>query len=108
VSSYTYYFVEFYMKLVPFDNIYGLMILIGFSDVTGTYAFYVLSNKFAEKQVSMAQSTFAAMFTLSLTMFISLEANKEHTQSDWYAILVFAIRFSSNITFNLSVNLGYL
>ena len=50
----------------------------------------------------MAQSAFASMFTLSLIMFLSLEAYKE--QSNWYALLIFAIRFSSNITFNL----GYL
>ena len=44
-SAFTFYLVEFYMKLVPFSNMYILIILIGFSDVNSALLFfYMIKN----------------------------------------------------------------
>jgi hypothetical protein len=50
VSSYTHYFVEFYMKLVPFQNIYVLMILIGVSDFFACIVFHFVTIAYSHKQ----------------------------------------------------------
>jgi hypothetical protein len=102
VSSYTYYFVEFYMKLVPFQNIYGLMILIGVSDFFGCIAFYFITNAYIHKQRLINQTSFVLMSVFSFLLFISLLINGPDAKYDFYAVLIFGIRFFSNITFNMS------
>ena len=50
-SSFTYYFIEFYMKLIPFDNVYLLMIIIGLGDTFQVISFYYISRYFKETKI---------------------------------------------------------
>ena len=51
VGSYSFYFTEFYMKYVPFDNIYMMSLIIGVTDVGGCYLFEVLVNWLKPKRL---------------------------------------------------------
>lgn len=46
VSSYSFYFIEFYMKYVPVESIYWLSIMIGMSDVASSSTFNILLKYF--------------------------------------------------------------
>ena len=55
-SSFTFYFVEFYMKLVPFDNVYLLMVLIGMADLISTTAFYFMAKAYKYSKIKNIHS----------------------------------------------------
>ena len=102
-SAYSYYFVEFYMKLVPFQNLYGLAVLIGLSDLTGTYLYYYLVTcDLKLNQTTIQKTSFGFMCLFSGTLFICLSISGDDEESLWYGLLIFLIRLTSNVALNLS------
>ena len=91
------------MKLVPFSNIYWLMVLIGLSDVIGSTLFYKLVTAEVKfNQTRIQQYSFGLIFIFSTLLFSLLATFGEEEESYWYGLIVFLIRLISNITFNMS------
>ena len=50
-SSFTFYFVEFYMKLVPVENEYLLMGIIGLADLFSLMTFYFMAKAYKYSEI---------------------------------------------------------
>jgi hypothetical protein len=70
MSSYSYYFCEFYMNLLPFHDIYVLTVLIGVSDIIGTYSFYFLAEKSKKMNLKLIKVHRFAFFATSMSSLI--------------------------------------
>lgn len=70
VSSYSFYFCEFYLRFVPTNTLYAQKMLMGVSDIVATVLYYSLVTK-----IGMVRS-FVIFFSLlafsSISMVITL------------------------------------
>ena len=106
-SAFTFYFIEFYMKLVPFDNAYLLMILIGVADLTATTAFYFITKAFKDSMIAnihakLNQIYFSITSVTGLILYLMLVANGSKEKKGIYALFIFVMRFFSGMNMNMS------
>jgi len=70
VSSYSFYFIEFYMKYVPVNSIYLLSILIGVSDIIASITFRLLIKLFPSKRIIIYSYFGLALISFSFSLII--------------------------------------
>ena len=109
-ASFTFYFVEFYMKFVPVEDINLLSIIIGFADIIGVCLFYVLV-KCATPKCTLI-TTFTSLCAFSAVLYVTLQITGDYTyepgdeisagKSALYSFLIFGMRGSAIIAFSMA------
>ena len=105
VASFSFYFIEFYMNLVPTNNLYLLSGIIGAADMIGGCLFLFLVQYFSFKRVLLR--VFALMTVASFTLYgavFNLDPDAELSSflNISLALLVFLIRLSATISFAMA------
>ena len=78
ISSYSFYYCEFYLRLIPTNTIYLQKICMGFSDLAATLCYYYL-NKFVGP-VRAFKYLYSVLAIASLMLVITLAATgAEHS-----------------------------
>lgn len=72
VSSYSFYFVEFYLRLLPTNTIYMQKCLMGCADMFATVLYYVLITKLGMVQSFRILFSLLAMSSLSLVVLLAI------------------------------------
>ena len=70
VSSYSFYFCEFYLRLIPTNSIYLQKMLMGFSDIFATLVYAVLVRKVGMKESFVILFSVLIAGALGLTILI--------------------------------------
>jgi hypothetical protein len=109
-ASFTFYFVEFYMKFVPVDSIYLLSVIIGVADILGVGLFYLLV-RFSTPKVTLI-TTFTSLCIFSATLYTVLQVTGDYTyehgqpisvgKSALYSFLIFGMRCSAIVAFSMA------
>ena len=105
VASFSFYFIEFYMNLVPTNNLYLLSVIIGSADVIGGCLFLFVVQYFSFKRVLLG--VFALMTVSAFTLYGAVfNLNPDEELSSFtnilLASLVFLVRFSATISFAMA------
>lgn len=69
-SVYSFYFIEFYMKNVPIQNIYLLAVLIGISDIIAAQVFKFLLDHVPSKFIILGSYIILSILASTLTLLI--------------------------------------
>jgi hypothetical protein len=105
VASFSFYFIEFYMNLVPTNNLYLLSGIIGTADMIGGCLFLFVVQYFSFKRVLLG--VFALMTVASFALYgavLNLDPDAELSSflNISLASLVFLIRLSATISFAMA------
>ena len=74
-SGYSFYFTEFYMKYVPFSNLYLLAVLMGLSDLLTSLLFRVLIIHFPSQKILTFSFGLMTLSSLTLALCIWVVSN---------------------------------
>ena len=107
VASFSFDFIEFYMNLVPTNNLYLLSVIIGSSSahVIGGFFFLSVVQYFSFKRVLLG--VFALMTVSAFTLYGAVfNLNPDEELSSFtnilLASLVFLVRFSATTSFAMA------
>jgi hypothetical protein len=105
-SAYSFYFVEFYLRLVPTKTIYLQKVLVGFADIFATLLYFALVSHL--KLTQSFKLLFNTLAIVSLALWFVLgsigEDEIDVVMSGWLTLLVMAMRVSAFATFALNYN----
>eukprot|EP00347_Sterkiella_histriomuscorum_P006682 403351837 len=99
VSSYSYYFIEFYMKFIPVNRIQTLSLMIGVSDVVCCVTFKFLQNKFEIRK--LISVNYLLLLASSSVFYVIMLIYPVPSDAVQYIItlMIFGMRFFSAMTF---------
>jgi len=110
-ASFTFYFVEFYTKFVPTQNIYLLNCIIGFADICSNILFIFCVSRMELKVVLL--SSYGMLCIASFGLFMAVEitdmadfdpaVDEISTALNYtFAALVFLVRAGASIGFSMA------
>jgi len=114
-GAFTFYFVEFYTKFVPTQNIYLLQIIIGCADIVSSATLSIMLTKVRAKTSllyilsTMAVASLTLYLSVGLTGYADFERGVDHIDlglSLIFAGLVFVIRIFAHNLVSLSYYLN--
>jgi len=107
VSSYSFYFVEFYLRLVPTNTIYIQKMLMGCADIFATVIYYLLITRIGmilSFKILFVLLAFGSLSIVSLLAVNNIEDGSEPSPqlSACLSILIMVMRVSSFATFAIN------
>lgn len=99
VSSYSFYFIEFYMKYVPVDSIYLLAMLIGVSDVAASIAFRGLIQYVSSKKIILFSYLGLALVSLVFALMMWVMSPLSAKEKLILTVFIFVMRLFSSTSF---------
>lgn len=101
VACYSFYFIEFYMKYVPVNNVYFLAVLMGISDMSCTALFKILIKWISAKNIISVSFLVLGMISLVVSILI-WTVDLEEPYLTLFSVFIFGMRFFSGLCFNVS------
>ena len=104
-SSFAFYFIEFYMNLLPIDNLYLLSCMIGLADMLGAGGFMAIIKCSSLKKALIG--TFGALSISSVALYVTMmgKTGDDVLSSGFTAALfalVFTVRLCSGVSFAMA------
>lgn len=109
ISSYSFYYCEFYLRLIPTNTIYVQKMAMGFSDMAATLIFYFAATRLSVSKSFILLFGLLALSSLGLCITLGITKAEDLVElstglSVTLSILVIAMRIASfsSFAFNYS------
>jgi len=110
-GSYSFYFIEFYLKLLPSNNVYILMSILGLADTMNFPVWYFMVSRLSYKKIygiifgSLIASSFLLFTLVAYNDDRDIKAGDEMptARRATYTILIFTMRLMAQLSFSIHI-----